>query len=213
MPPPTPPHFDTSHVDVSHLDVHADGASPVHVDIPVHIDGTTAHVDADAPVHIDGPGPHADLGNTHVDAHVDAPSAHVDLGELPDPAAFGGAITALAERIEAVGQQLLGLNVYLVQLQAMLASMQQAMNMATGAAMNVANGTLPSLVGLQSSMDALLRQYTELTEALGHDGRELRSRYELAAADMARAHEDAKAAADRVRDSLRAQIRAARDRL
>jgi hypothetical protein len=52
-------------------------STPLHVDIPIHVDVPPPHIDIPSP-HIDVPSPHVDVPSPH----IDIPSPHIDVGHV-----------------------------------------------------------------------------------------------------------------------------------
>ena len=196
MPPPRPRHFDHGdHVDTTPPD-HFDLTPPDHADLPL-----PDHVDLTPPDHVDLLPDHVDLrGPDHVDF---APPEHVDLGSAPDLSEILGAIAALTRRVDTLTQQLSNVGGQLLQLQHL-----------------VAMGHQPTLLSLQSVMNAATRHYRELTDTVARHARdhaahreETTTRYAAAIGEVGDAAADAQAALHAVQQALRTRIQAARARL
>ena len=208
-----PPHVDVGHIDAPHVDVHMDAPRP-HVDVPPpHIDAPRPHVDVPPP-HGDAPRPHLDVPVPHVDApvHVDVPAAHVDvprphvdlppqhLDVLPAPAEVTDVIATLVKGVAAVGQQLADLGARVVRMETVQIVAQ--------------------LGGLQSSVNALLKLCSSLSDDLARYRDEARAeaerqaaRADVMTAQLEKISESASDAIATVRETLHAQIQRKRKRL
>jgi hypothetical protein len=221
-----PPHTDILHVDGLHADIHADASHGdvgdiLHVDDPsAHLDAPVPHVDSgghdDGPPHIDIrppdahgdvaglPGLHTDRGVFHADttSHDDVP--HFDLGNTPGLPDFAGAFTALSAHIDAVVGQVITMMTELMRQQhALLQTMTSTMQ--TG------------MIGVQTSLSLVQQQQLrtlpdlmlQLQSLRDKDAAAERDRIKLHQQTLAQVGEQASAALETIRQTLRDRIQLA----